>query len=339
VTGVPGWAWAVTIVIVVALLLVDFVVAARRPHVVGLTEATIWSVFYIGVALIFGLVLWWTSGSEAGTEYFSGWLVEKSLSVDNLFVFVIIIGRFAVPPEYQQKLLLFGVAAALIMRGAFIAAGAAAIELFSATFLLFGLLLIWTAIQLIRHRNEEPDPEDNPLLRYLSRVLPSTTDMAGGRLTTHVEGRRAVTPMFLAFVAIASTDLLFALDSIPAVFGITDDPFIVFTANAFALLGLRALYFLIEGLLQRLVYLALGLAIILAFIGVKLVLSFLHEDVSSAIPTIPTTTSLVVIIAVLAATVVASVLRRRTHPQERAHAGALRAPRRRSREAADDTAQ
>jgi tellurite resistance protein TerC len=326
VASAPGWVWAITIGLVVALLLVDFVVAARRPHVVGLAEAIAWSVFYIGVALIFGSILWLAAGSETGTEYFAGWLVEKSLSVDNLFVFVIIMNRFAVPEEYQQRLLLFGIVAALVMRGVFIAVGAAAIDLFSPTFLLFGLLLIWTAIQLVRHRNEDPDPEDNPLLRYARRVLPTTADMAGGRLVTRIERRRAVTPLFLVFVAIASTDLLFALDSIPAVFGITENPFVVFTANAFALLGLRALYFLIEDLLKRLIYLALGLALILAFIGVKLILVFLHEDVSADVPTIPTRPSLAVIGTVLAATAVASQLRRRTHPQERAHTGALRAP-------------
>jgi tellurite resistance protein TerC len=314
----------VTIGLVITLLLLDFVVAARRPHVVGILEATAWSVFYIGIAVLFGLVLWSGAGSQTGKEYFAGWLVEKSLSVDNLFVFVIIMTRFAVPAEFQQKLLLFGIVAALVMRGAFIAVGAVAIDLFTPTFLLFGLLLIWTAIQLVRHRNDDPDPEDNPLLRYAQRVLPTTTDMAGGRLVTRVERRRVVTPLFLAFIAIAGTDLLFALDSIPAVFGVTQDPFVVFAANAMALLGLRALYFLIEGLLERLVYLALGLAVILAFIGVKLILVFLHEDVSAAVPTIPTTASLAVILVVLAGTVTVSLLRARTHPQERAHTGALR---------------
>jgi tellurite resistance protein TerC len=311
--------------LVVALLVADFVLAARRPHVVGLAEATWWSVFYIGVAVIFGLVLWLLAGSAVSAEYFAGWVVEKSLSVDNLFVFLIIMGRFAVPAQYQQKVLLFGIAAALVMRAAFIAVGAAAIDLFSVTFVLFGLLLIWTAIQLVRHRNDDPDLDDNLLLRYARRVLPATDDMAGGRLVTRAGGRRVVTPLFLVFVAIGSTDLLFALDSIPAVFGVTQNPFVVFSANAFALLGLRALYFLIEGLLQRLVYLTLGLAVILAFIGVKLILVFVHEDVSTAVPAIPTAVSLAVILAVLTVTVAASLLHARTHPQQRAHTGALRA--------------
>jgi tellurite resistance protein TerC len=319
------WAWAVTVGLIITLLAADFVIAGRRPHAVGLAEATWWSVFYIGVAVVFGLVLWWLAGSATGAEYFAGWVVEKSLSVDNLFVFLIIMGRFAVPAQYQQKVLLFGIVAALGMRAMFIAVGAAAIDLFTPTFALFGLLLIWTAIQLVRHRNDDPDPDDNPLLRYARRILPATGDMAGGRLIARTGGRRVVTPLFLVFVAIGSTDLLFALDSIPAVFGVTQNPFVVFFANAFALLGLRALYFLIEGLLQRLVYLTLGLAVILAFIGVKLILVFLHEDVSTAIPGIPTPLSLTVILAVLAVTVTASLLRARTHPQRRAHAGALRA--------------
>jgi tellurite resistance protein TerC len=326
VAGTAWWLWIATVVLVLVLLAVDFAMAASRPHRVGLVEAAIWSTGYIGVAVAFGVVLWWTAGAGTGTEYFAGWVVEKSLSVDNLFVFVIIMSRFAVAPEYQQKVLLCGIAAALGMRAVFIAVGAAAIELFSPTFLLFGLLLIWTATQLVRHRHDDPDPEDNPLLRLARRVLPTTTDAPGGRLVVRVDGRRAVTPLFLVLVAIGSTDLLFALDSIPAVFGITQDPFVVFAANAFALLGLRALYFLIEGLLQRLVYLSFGLAAILAFIGVKLILVFLHEDVSAAVPTIPTPASLAVILTVLAGTTAASLLRVRTHPQDRAHAGALRVP-------------
>jgi len=323
-TDFTGWAWVATIGVVIALLALDFLIAARRPHVVGLREATLWSVFYVGVALGFGVLLWIFAGSTAGTEYFTGWVVEKSLSVDNLFVFVIIMTGFAVPPEYQHKVLLFGIAAALVMRAIFIAIGAAAISLFSPTFLLFGLLLVWTAIQIARHHNEDPDLEDNVVLRYSRRVLPTTEDFHGGRLIATEDGRRVITPLFLVFVAIGSTDLLFALDSIPAVFGITQDPFIVFSANAFALLGLRALYFLIEGLLERLVYLSLGLAVILAFIGVKLILVFAHEDISAAVPEIPTPVSLGVILTVLLITTAASLMRVRAHPEERAHAGALR---------------
>lgn len=332
-------AWAATVLVVVLLLAVDFVVAARRPHRVGLVEAAAWSAGYIGVALAFGVVLWFTAGADTGTQYVTGWLVEKSLSVDNLFVFLIIMTRFAVPPEYQQKVLLVGIAAALVMRVLFIAVGAAAIDLFSPTFLVFGLLLIWTAVRLVRHRHEDPDPADNPVLRLAHRVLPTTTDTSNGRLVVRVHGRLAITPLFLVLIAIGSTDLLFALDSIPAVFGITQDPFVVFAANAFALLGLRALYFLIEGLLQRLIYLAVGLAALLAFIGVKLIMAFLHEDVSRSVPTIPTPVSLAVIVVLLAGTAVASLLRARTHPEDRGHSGALRAPKERAEPEQPDTRQ
>jgi len=321
--GTALWLWLLTIVSVLALLALDFLLVARRPHVVGLGEAVGWSAFYIGVAVAFAAVLWWADDLETATGYLTGWLVEKSLSVDNLFVFVIIMTRFQVPPEHQQRVLLFGISLALALRAVLIVLGAAATELFSPTFLVFGILLIWTAIQLIRHRNDDPDPEDNPVLRFARRRLPVTAEPRGGALIARVDGRRAVTPLFLVFLTVGSTDLLFALDSIPAVFGVTQDPFVVFCANAFALLGLRALYFLIQGLLARLVYLAFGLAVILGFIGVKLILGFLHEWVSPAVPDITIPVSLAVISAILAATTIASLLRSRTHPQQRAHAGRL----------------
>ncbi|MGJ6967733.1 TerC family protein [Streptosporangium sp. G11] len=320
--------WIAVIALVVVLLSLDFVVAARRPHAVGMREATAWTVFYIGVAIAFGLVLWWLAGAGLATEYFAGWMVEKSLSVDNLFVFVIIMARFSVPEEHQQKVLLFGIATALVLRTVLIAVGAAAIALFSFTFLIFGLLLIWTAIQLIRHRNQDPDVENNPLIRRAGKVLPVSDDMHGGKLVAREDGKRVVTPLFVVFLAIGSTDLLFALDSIPAVFGVTKHPLIVFAANAFALLGLRALYFLIEGLLERLVYLSIGLAVILGFIGLKLILSFLHEDISKSFPEVPTPVSLGVILLVLLVTVIASLRRVRSHPEERAHAGTLHRMRR-----------
>jgi tellurite resistance protein TerC len=320
---IPVWAWPATIGLVVALLAVDFVLAARRPHAVGMREATFWSVLYIGVALVFGVALWAGVGPTAGTEYFAGWVVEKSLSVDNLFVFVIIMARFSVPREYQQKVLLFGIAVALLMRGVFIAVGAAAISAFSWTFVLFGLFLLYTALQLARHHGEDPDLADNKVLAFASRVLPVSAEFHGNQLVATESGRRVVTPLFLVFLAIGSTDLLFALDSIPAVFGVTQDAFIVFAANAFALLGLRALYFLISGLLTRLVYLSLGLSVILAFLGVKLILTFLHEDVSASVPHVPTAVSLGVILVVLVVTTVASLLRVRAHPEDVAHAGTL----------------
>ncbi|WP_395110641.1 TerC family protein [Actinomadura sp. SCN-SB] len=324
---IPLWAWAATIAFIIALFVFDLLVAVRRPHAVGLREATVWSVFYIVVAIAFGLVVMAAGDGTAGTEYFTGWLVEKSLSVDNLFVFVILMSRFQVPIEYQQKVLLFGIAAALAFRTALIAIGAAAISVFSFTFLLFGLALIWTGVQLMRHRDEEPDVQDNWLVKRTRALLPLSSDLHGGRLLARENGRRVATPLMLVFIAIGSTDLLFALDSIPAVFGVTTEPFIVFTANAFALLGLRALYFLIEGLLGRLVYLSTGLSLILGFIGIKLIVEFVHLDVSETVPEIPTPLSLVVILAILAVTTVASLLRVRRHPEERAKPGAVRKPR------------
>src|SRR4051794_20407614 len=330
-----AWVWTATIAAIVGLLVLDFVVAARRPHHVGIREATCWSVFYIGIALLFGVVLLVAGDDSQGTEYFAGWVVEKSLSVDNLFVFVIIMTKFAVPDVYQQKVLLFGIAVALAMRAVFIAIGAAVINAFTWTFVIFGLFLIYTAIQLARHRNEDPDIDDSAVIRFARRRLPFTDRYDQGKLLTRENGKRVATPLFLVFLAIGSTDLLFAFDSIPAVFGVTQDAYIVFAANAFALLGLRALYFLIQDLLTRLVYLSLGLSVILAFIGVKLILLFLHEDVSKDIPEVPTGLSLAVIGGILAITAVASLLRTKAHPEEKAHAGALRAHRSEPRPAAD----
>ncbi len=336
---VTATAWAATIAVIVALLGVDLAIGALRPHAVGFTEAAAWSVFYVAVALAFGVVVGLVAGWEIGGQYFAGYLVEKSLSVDNLFVFVVIMTSFAVPAEHQQKVLTFGIVMALVMRAIFIAVGAALLELFSFMFLVFGLLLIWTAVQLYRHRDQDPEVEDNALVRMTRRVLPTTTEFQGGRLLTRVGGRRAVTPLFIVLVAIGSTDLLFALDSIPAVFGVTEEPYLVFTANAFALLGLRALFFLVQGLLDRLVYLSTGLAVVLAFIGVKLVLHWGHT-LSDAVPEIPTLTSLAVIVAILAVTTVASLARSRRDPAARAHAGSLRAhPRRTDPESQPDTSK
>ncbi|MEV6282619.1 TerC/Alx family metal homeostasis membrane protein [Kribbella sp. NPDC051770] len=326
---ISGLTWAVTIGLIVLLLAVDLVLATLRPHRVGFGEATAWSVFYVAVAVAFGV--WFTSqyGGAAGTEYFAGYIVEKSLSVDNLFVFVIIMTTFAVPEKHQHKVLTFGIVLALVMRAIFIAVGATLLSLFSFMFLLFGLLLLFTAVQLFRHRNEDPDVENNVVVRTARRVLPITDDYVGGKLVIRREGRRLVTPLFVVLVAIGGVDLLFALDSIPAVFGVTDEPFIVFAANAFALLGLRALYFLVKGLLDRLVYLSAGLAVILAFIGVKLILHWAHVDIDTAVPEVPTSVSLGVIVVVLLVVVVASLLKTRKSPETKAHAGSLRATRRR----------
>ncbi|MEU7478188.1 TerC/Alx family metal homeostasis membrane protein [Lentzea sp. NPDC042327] len=334
--------WAVTVGLVVLLLAVDLLVAAKRPHHVGFGEATAWSVFYVAVALGFGV--WFTLhyGGGPGSEYFVGYLVEKSLSVDNLFVFVIIMSTFAVPDQHRHKALTFGIVLALIMRTIFIALGATLLSLFSFVFLLFGLLLIYTAVQLFRHRDEDPDIEDNVVVKTSRRVLPVTDDYVDGKLFTRDNGKRMVTPLFVALVAIGTIDLLFALDSIPAVFGITAQPYVVFAANAFSLLGLRALFFLVQGLLDRLVYLSVGLSLILAFIGVKLILQWLHEDVDESVPEIPTLLSLAVIAVVLLVVTVASLVKTKRDPSAKARPASLRTRRAsagRTRREEDDRAR
>jgi tellurite resistance protein TerC len=316
--------WAVTFGLIAGLFATDLFLAVRRPHAVGFREATIWSVFYIGIALLFGVAVGIIAGWTYGAEYFAGYTVEKSLSVDNLFVFVIIMSTFAVPDEYQQKVLLFGIFAALVLRGVFIALGATLLSLFSFMFLVFGLLLIVTSVQLYRHRNEDPDVEDNPMVKVARKALPFTDEYEGQRLSTRIDGRRVLTPLALVLVAIGATDILFALDSIPAVFGITQEVFLVFTVNAFALLGLRALFFLVSGLLDRLVYLSTGLALILGFIGVKLILEFLHTDISDSVPEVSTGLSLAVIAVILLVATIASLIKVRRDPSLRAHAGSLR---------------
>lgn len=325
---ISAMTWGVTIGVIVGLLAVDLILAAARPHRVGFREATAWSVFYILVAIAFGVWFAMTYGGDFGTQYFAGYIVEKSLSVDNLFVFVIIMTTFAVPEEHQHKVLTFGIILALIMRAIFIALGATLLALFSFMFLIFGLLLIYTAIQLFRHRNEDPDVENNIMIRATRKILPISDDYDGGKLLTRRNGRRMATPLLAVLIAIGSVDLLFALDSIPAVFGVTSEPYIVFTANAFALLGLRALFFLVKGLLDRLVYLSTGLSIILAFIGAKLILHWGHVDIDPRIPEINTYLSLVVIIGILTIVTVASLIKTRKDPSAKAHAGSLRATRR-----------
>ena len=322
---VTALGWTLTIAVIVALLALDLTLGVLKPHAVGFREAAVWSAFYIAVAVGFGLVFGSVAGWDFGAQYFAGYIVEKSLSVDNLFVFVIIMTTFAVPEKYQQEVLTFGIIIALVLRVMFIALGATLLSLFSFMFLVFGLLLIFTAIQLFRHRDEDPDIEDNALVRAGRRFLPLTDDYVGGKMLTRVGGRRMVTPLFLVLIAIGSSDLLFALDSIPAVFGVTDEAYIVFVANAFALLGLRALFFMVKGLLDRLVYLSTGLSVILAFIGVKLVLHWAHEDLSHAVPQIGIGLSLTVIVLVLVITTVASLLKIRKDPDTKAHAGSVRA--------------
>jgi len=314
--------WAITVVGILLLIALDFVMVSRKPHEVKFREAALWSVFYVGVAIAFGVALIVWQGSAVGTEYFAAYLVEKSLSVDNLFVFIIILAQFAVPAALHQRVLLFGVVLALIFRAIFIAIGAAAISAFAFTFVIFGAILIWTGIQLARHRNEDPDPMDNFIIRRVRSRVPFSDEYDGTRMFTKIDTRRVATPLLLVMISIGATDLLFALDSIPATFGVTQDPYLVFTANAFALLGLRALYFLLKGLLDKLIYLSMGLAIILVFIGVKLVLTFFHEQFPS-VPKISTEVSLGVIAIVLVVVVIASWLKVRKDPAATAHAGRL----------------
>ena len=271
--------------------------------------------FYVGLAIAFGIGLWVVAGHQSGAEFFAGYITEYSLSVDNLFVFVIIMASFKVPAAYQHKVLLFGIALALVLRGIFIAVGAAAIERFVFTFFVFGAFLLYTAYKLATTKEDEHDTE-NKLVIVMERVLPTTKEYDGAKVITRVDGKRVVTPMLLVMIAIGSTDLLFALDSIPAIFGLTEEPYIVFTANAFALMGLRQLYFLLDGLLDRLVYLSKGLAVILGFIGAKLILHAAHDYSwgKNWAPDIGTFTSLGVIVGVLAITVVLSLRKTRQDP-------------------------
>jgi tellurite resistance protein TerC len=320
---VTAVAWAATIALVLGLFVVDLFLSTRRPHAVGFREAVGWSVFYIAVAVAFGVVFGMLAGWDFGAEYFAGYIVEKSLSVDNLFVFLVIMTTFAVPAEHQQRVLTFGILVALALRAVFIALGAALLSAFSFMFLVFGLLLIATAIQLFRHRDQDPSVEDNAVVAFAQRRLPFTEDYEGGKLATRENGRRVFTPLFLVLIAIGTVDVLFALDSIPAIFGVTEEAYIVFAANAFALLGLRALFFLVSGLLDRLVYLSTGLSLILLFIGVKLVLHFGHEQ-DESIPEVSIGASLAVIVSILAIATVASIIKARRDPEARAHAGSLR---------------
>jgi tellurite resistance protein TerC len=317
--------WAVLLAIVAALFAFDLLVATLRPHAVGFREAAIWSAFFIAAAVGFGVALAALEGWDYAGQFFAGYIVEKSLSVDNLFVFVIVMSSFAVPREHQQRVLIFGIIASLCLRAAFIAIGAALLSALSFMFLVFGLALIWTALRLFTHRDADPDVAGGPLVRGARRLLPVTDSYDGGRLITREHGRRVVTPLFIVFTTIGGTDMLFALDSIPAVFGVTSEAYIVFAANAFALLGLRALYFLVTGLLDRLVYLSAGLSAILAFIGAKLILHWAHP-IWHAAPEISTALSLEVIGVVLAITTIASLIKSRCDPSARAHAGAVLGP-------------
>ncbi|KRE60254.1 tellurium resistance protein TerC [Nostocoides sp. Soil756] len=305
--------WGITIGGVLLLFALDFVIT-RRPHEVSMKEAVGWSSFYIALPLAFGVFVWSRYGGDRGIEYYTGYLVEKSLSVDNLFVFMLLLTAFAVPKELQQRVLLIGVAGALVLRGVFIALGAQMIATFSWTFLLFGAVLLVTAVKVLRdalsHEEAAVDIGSLRTVRLLRRVRPVVEDYRGPRMTVMENGRRALTPLALVTVAILGTDIVFAVDSVPAVFGITGDAYLVFATNAFALLGLRALYFVLEGLLGALAHLGFGLAAILAFIGVKLVLHWAH-GVWPATPEVPTLASLGVIVGILALVTVTSLVAKR----------------------------
>ncbi|WP_035812359.1 TerC/Alx family metal homeostasis membrane protein [Jiangella gansuensis] len=307
----PGL-WAVSIAVLLALLVVDFVVT-RKPHEVSMREAVGWSVFYLALPFVFAGYIWAEYGGPQGLEFVTGFVVEKSLSVDNLFVFMLILSAFAVPAELQQRVLLYGIVGALVLRAIFIAAGAAMLQAGTWAFLVFGAVLFITAVRVFRDavRHQEPigDVSEMRVVRALRRWMPVTDSYRGAKLTVRDGGRRALTPLAVVVVAVFATDVVFAVDSVPAVYGITEDPYLVFTTNAFALLGLRALYFVLAVALSRLTYLNHGLAVILAFISVKLVLHWAH-GVWPAVPEIPTTASLIVIVLVLATVIVASLRRR-----------------------------
>ncbi len=305
--------WAISIVAVLALFGLDFAIT-RKPHEVSMKEAVGWSAFYIALPLAFGVWIWTAFGAERGLEFYAGYLVEKSLSVDNLFVFMLLLASFAVPRELQQRVLLIGVAGALALRGVFIALGAAMLANFAWTFLLFGAILLATAVKVLRDTLDPADHEIHPndlrIVKLVRRFWPVTDGYRGPRLSVVEDGRRALTPLALATLAILGTDVVFAVDSVPAVYGITGDPYLVFVTNAFALLGLRALYFVLEGALGSLVHLGYGLAAILAFIGAKLVMHWAH-GIWTWVPEIDTLVSLGVIVGILAIVVVTSLIANR----------------------------
>ncbi|MEV4257214.1 TerC family protein [Spirillospora sp. NPDC049652] len=304
--------WALTLIGLVAIIAVDlFVINRDESKEFTTRRAAFWSCVYIGIAALFGVGVWIFSGGTYAAQYFGGFVTEKSLSVDNLFVFMVILARFAVPRHAQHTVLMAGIVIALVLRGIFIAVGAAAIAQFTWVFFIFGGFLIWTAWGLAREKDEEAEFKENALLRWVRKVLPVRQDYAGNKMLVRSGGRWVVTPLMIVMVAIGSTDVLFALDSIPAIFGLTTEPYLVFTANAFALMGLVQLYFLLEGLAARLVYLGKGLAFILGFIGVKLVLHAMHEYGLDWAPEIPIWLSLSVIVGTLAAVTAASLLTER----------------------------
>jgi len=276
--SVPLWLWVATIAGLLVLIAIDLVVVDRKPHEVTTGEAAKWVVFYVSCAILFGIGIFLFAGNDYGVQFFTGYITEYSLSVDNLFIFMVIMASFKVPAIHQHRVLLIGILLALAMRSVFIAVGAALIAEFVWVFFLFGAILVWTAVSMVRSKDDEGEEyHENAVTRMVRKVFPVTDDYHGSKSFIKKDGKRWITPMFVVIVAIGSADLLFAVDSIPAIFGITQEAFLVFTANAFALMGLRQLYFLLGGLVTKLVYLSYGLAVILAFIGAKLFLHALHE--------------------------------------------------------------
>jgi tellurite resistance protein TerC len=297
--NVPLWVWFALVGSLLALLMVDLFVVSRDPHELRLRESARWAALYVGLAVVFGFGLWAFTGAEFASQFAAGYLLEESLSVDNLFVFALIMTAFVVPPAHQHKVLLFGVIGSLVLRGLFIAVGVAVIEAAHRILIAFGVFLVATGIRLATQQETVPDVASNPLVRLVRRIVPTSTRYDGGKVLTMLGDRRALTPLGIAMIAIASMDVLFAVDSIPAVFGVTREPFLIFSANAFALIGLRSLYFLLAGAVQRLTYLNVGLALVLVFIGFKMVI----EDAVK----IPVWLSLLVIVVVMTATVVVSL--------------------------------
>ncbi|MGH8215283.1 MAG: TerC/Alx family metal homeostasis membrane protein [Rhodanobacteraceae bacterium] len=318
---VPLWIWLATVAGVIALLALSFFAHIRNAHEPSMKEAGAWTAFFVSLSALFGVGLTLVWGRDHGVEFFAGYITEYSLSIDNLFVFVIIMSSFAVPRAFQQKVLLVGIIVALILRTIFILIGAAAIAHFSWVFYIFGLFLILTALKLAFEKHDEDETyEPNVLVRLVQRVLPATDEYDGAKVTTVIDGKRYMTPMMMVMLAIGMTDILFALDSIPAIYGLTDVPYIVFATNAFALLGLIELYFLIGGLLRKLVYLSIGLAVVLGFIGIKLIIEAMHGnnlaflnggEPIDLVPAIPTWLSLLVILSILAVTTIASLMKAR----------------------------
>ena len=322
--NVPGWVWITTLIVIAAVFAFDLLVLGRRPHEPSRREVSVALSIYVGLAVLFGLGVLVVAGGQPAAEFYAGWLMEYSLSIDNLFIFLIIMAKFGVPRKYQQFALMVGIVMALGMRAVFILVGAAAIERWSWVFYVFGAFLIYTAFRLavenLGHDDHEEDFQENALLRWVEKRFPVTQSWDGGTKLRIVEsGKRVLTPMAVVILALGTTDLLFALDSIPAIFGLTQEPYLVLMANVFALMGLRQLYFLLGDLLKRLVYLGLGLSVLLAFIGVKLILHAMHENELPfinggehlGVPEVPIWLSLTAIVVILGVTAVASLLKSR----------------------------